>query len=91
MRDYEKVEVVKEQPILKSVTCNKCGRRKKIEGDEDFQRDWEAEEFQSFGLRFGYGSKYDEESWEFDLCEDCLTDFIDTFKHLPDGYGEYTR
>jgi hypothetical protein len=43
--------------------------------------------FQSFQLNFGYGSKFDEQTWTFDLCEKCLEEFIHTFQIKPDiGY-----
>jgi hypothetical protein len=92
MREYEEIEETIKKEIPVSVTCNKCGNSKVLDGEEDYERQWKLEKFQSFFLSFGYGSKFDMEDWEFDLCEKCLVDFIRTFKHLPDGYDEnYTN
>jgi hypothetical protein len=73
--------------IDESVTCNKCGKEKILSG-EKFQREVQANKFQSFDCSFGYGSHYDMENWEFDLCEDCLEEIVKTFKIVPDGFGE---
>ncbi len=89
MRTYEEKEVVltRMERLPLSVTCNKCGKTAGLQG-EDYEREWGANEFQRFSLHFGYGSRYDMESWGFDLCEDCLTELIRTFKHVPDGFGQ---
>jgi hypothetical protein len=79
MKEYEEIKVTKKVTI--GITCNKCGKSKKISEDG-----WEYGEFQSFSLSFGYGSMFDEQRWKFDICETCLTDFVKTFKHPPDIY-----
>ncbi|WP_284035571.1 hypothetical protein [Neobacillus sp. 114] len=76
MKDYDEIQVTKK--VLKSITCNKCGKSKKI---TDFG--FEQDEFHSFNLTFGYESMYDEQRWKFDICESCLVDFVKTFKHAP--------
>lgn len=86
MREYELVEKTVKENELRSVTCNKCGITKKLSG-EDFQKAWDAEEFQSFSCSFGYGSKFDMEKWIFDLCGDCLEGIVNTFKIKPEGFG----
>lgn len=51
------------------------------------ERVYMLDTFQSFQLNFGYGSKFDEQTWTFDLCEKCLEEFIHTFQIMPDiGY-----
>lgn len=83
-----KVKTVTKQVLeLSSITCNKCGKTHELHGEEH-QREWQAEEFQGFSCSFGYGSKYDMETWSFDLCESCLKEFVNTFKIKPSGYGE---
>lgn len=86
MREYEVVVKKEKELQLKFVTCNKCGKTKKLYG-EDYKKAWEAEEFKSFSCSFGYGSKFDTENWIFDLCEDCLEDIVNTFKIKPEGFG----
>lgn len=63
-----------------AIICNKCGKEVDLEKANDFEENL----FHSFKVSFGYGSKYDLELWSFDLCEDCLLEFIDTFKIKPD-------
>ncbi|WP_227939998.1 hypothetical protein [Alkalihalobacillus deserti] len=89
MRKYEKKEITKvERAYLEtSITCNKCGKTKQLEG-EDYEREWQSNVFQSFTTHFGYGTRHDTEKWNFDLCEDCLTELVRSFKHLPDGFRE---
>jgi hypothetical protein len=73
--------------IDESVICNKCGKEEVLSG-EKFQREVQSNKFQSFDCSFGYGSNYDMENWEFDLCEDCLEEIVKSFKIVPDGFGE---
>lgn len=63
------------------IICNKCG-------DKDTEEDYDHERFQELSMSFGYGSRYDSEHWSFDLCDQCITDLIKTFKHVPKGFGE---
>jgi hypothetical protein len=87
-------EITEEREVIvgRSATCNKCGKTYKQNHDSDdymghYDGLWDGE-IHNFGASFGYASSYDEESWDFDLCEDCLVDFIKTFKHVPDGFRE---
>lgn len=86
MRKYELVEKTVKDSELTSVICNKCGTEHVFHG-EDHEKEWQ-DTFQSFGLSFGYGSKFDEECWKFDLCEECLSNLINSFVHKPEGYGK---
>lgn len=71
--------VTKTVQVLSALTCNKCGVSQAISEDpaENLSTQYE---FQSFKFRFGFGSKFDEEKWSFDLCEGCLEEFVNTFK-----------
>jgi hypothetical protein len=84
MRKFQiiKEEVTKRVPS--DVVCNKCGKSKELEGD-DFNREFGASKFQSINISFGYGSAHDGDDWKFDLCEECLEEFVKTFVHMPDG------
>ncbi|MCU9612520.1 hypothetical protein OEV98_02945 [Caldibacillus lycopersici] len=87
MKKYDVVEKKVTEYELLSVTCNKCGKTKQLTGDND-ERQWDAEQFQSIICSFGYGSKFDMEKWSFDICEDCLVEFVASFKIKPEGFGE---
>ena len=81
MKEFKTVEkTVKE---LAALTCNKCGCKKPIY-DDSLESLSDLHEFQSFMFSFGYGSKFDEQVWEFDLCENCLEDFVATFAIKPE-------
>lgn len=62
-----------EETFVDSIICNKCG--KEYRDDEPF--DWDK--IFEFKIVFGYGSKRDGSIWEYDICEDCLCDFVKTF------------
>lgn len=85
MKKYELIE--KTVTDLKSVTCNKCGKEHMFRG-EDYKRECQGNLFHSFEIYFGYGSKFDEENWKFDLCENCLVELVNSFVHKPEGYRE---
>lgn len=82
MKDYNQVYKKVLSPQLSSVLCNKCGKEHKVE-DEEY--DLNLNLYHTFSASFGYGSEFDFESWHFDLCEECLIKFVDTFKIKPDG------
>ncbi|MDN4493357.1 hypothetical protein [Ureibacillus aquaedulcis] len=85
MRDYKQIEKTEIDYKLSSITCNKCGTTHTFKSENQFT-EWQEETFQSFDFTFGYGSKFDEEHWKFDLCEDCLEELVDSFVHKPEGY-----
>ena len=60
--------------IITTVVCNKCG----VDIPDSVSG--------GYDVGFGYGSKHDNESWSFELCEDCLLELISTFKHIPKGF-----
>lgn len=67
-----------------SAICNKCG--KKFEYDEGLCG-WQNL-VHKFVIKFAYGSKYDYERWDFDLCEDCIEEIVSTFK-IPVEVNEH--
>ena len=83
MKEYEEVIVEKLKEIPKSITCNKCGNSAVLVGTE-VEREIESNAFQTIHLNFNYGSKFDLEHWRFELCEDCLDEFVKSFKHPPE-------
>lgn len=72
--------------LFSSIACNMCGLTKELIGDI-YEIETQKNEFQSFKCSFHYGSRYDYEQCTFDICEDCLTDFVKSFKHVPKGFG----
>lgn len=78
MRDYVEQESVITKQVETSCYCNKCSKlSKRSEMDSSHK---------NINLEFGYESKHDSEIWNFDLCEECLIEFIKTFNIVPDGF-----
>ena len=63
--------------IVEIKYCNKCGMT--IEDNAKIH---------SMGLNFGFGSNYDNQRWDFELCESCLVDTVKGFKLSPNGFNE---
>lgn len=56
--------------ITASMTvCNKCGKQFNL---------WDEKEDFSIRKRLGYGTKYDGDTLELDLCCDCMESLIDS-------------
>lgn len=76
---------------IETIVCNKCG--KNIQLDEWVATEGSEEPFftdyQSFELLFGYGSKYDGLKMKFDLCDNCVSEFIETFKIKPEEFVSF--
>lgn len=82
MRKYKLLEKKVKDFELTSITCNKCGTKHAFHGEgKDYM-------CHSFEINFGYGSKFDEEGWKFDLCENCLVELVNSFVYKPEGYRE---
>mgnify|MGYP007130874733 CR=1 FL=1 len=79
MKITETVTETKEEIVVIKVVCNKCGKEINVI-DNMFSED----EMYDFSVQFGFYSKKDGEVWNFDLCEDCLVELANTFKHKPD-------
>lgn len=60
--------------MAKVLFCNKCGKK--------IQQYGEGSGFHHSG-QFGYGSKYDGELFEVDLCTDCFDKFVENFEIDP--------
>ena len=54
--------------MAKDIICNKCGKKFDI---------WDTQENFSVYRRLGYGTKYDGDDLELDLCCDCMEKLID--------------
>jgi len=67
--------VEKEEVVL--VICNRCG---KVDDSEQVAL---ASEIETWTHSFGYGSKQDGTTMEFELCDDCVLEIIKTFKYPP--------
>lgn len=74
-----KVAVIVEEERI----CNKCGKTISSAECEGYPI---ANAMLPFKINFGYGSDFDGETWEWDLCPDCLLEFIKTFKYVPKGF-----
>lgn len=85
MREVKKKRLtqVTEVTVSETVTCNRCGKSTISVKDE---HNFDIDLYHNVGFSFGYGSNFDMERWSFDICEDCLVDFIKTFKHVPSGF-----
>lgn len=66
--------------------CNKCGNEAE-QGENHMSEGflWN-EQFKNIELSFGYLSKFDNETWKFTLCEECILDMVKTFKYVPQGF-----
>lgn len=70
---------VKENQELETIICNKCGKEIKVE------RGIAKEDVLSVEKRWGYFSNKDNVVHNFDLCEACYDEWIQTFKHPVKG------
>lgn len=81
MKITNKKEIITDSIV--SVVCNKSGKEIKIKEDD---YPFELNLMHNFEVNFGFGSDFEDESWEFELYEDELLNFIRTFKHKPEGF-----
>lgn len=54
--------------MAKEFYCNKCGKKLDM---------WDIQEDFSMQRRLGYGSKYDGDDLDIDLCCDCMDELIE--------------
>lgn len=67
--------------------CSKCGKKESWKTSEDIGGSL-SESWHSFYLgRMGYGSKLDGCDVNFEICDDCFVDWVDTFKLKKDIYN----
>ena len=78
-QETEEVEITRKEEVVKKRTCicNKCGKEITPTYAEDFIHFYEC---------FGYESHFDGETWEWDVCPECLLEWIKTFKYVPEGF-----
>jgi hypothetical protein len=77
-----KENIKKEQEVIDSIACNKCGKEF-LQGDTcvEYENNMEFHHYQETG---GYFSKIgDYIEFKFDLCDDCLIELMTTFKIPP--------
>lgn len=65
------------------IVCNKCGLQLPPYNQEEA---WEQNMAHSMDTEFGYGSRQDMEHWKWHVCENCLIEWISSFKIAPDGF-----
>ena len=62
--------------VLESTVCNKCGKK--------FNNERIGNPITEIEINFGYGSKYDNQKWVFDLCDECIYELTNDFKIKPE-------
>jgi hypothetical protein len=68
--------------VLDTVKCNQCGR---IVSINDLDPDpYHINQFHAFEILGGYGSEFDYQKVNFDICDDCLQRMIVTMQVPPD-------
>lgn len=77
MRIIENKEIMQTIEILTEVRCNCCGENIQFE---------KLGLVQQLNLSFEYGSEYENQKLQIDMCEDCLTSLMKTFKIVPSGF-----
>ena len=74
MKTKKTIKKTIEVQEISSISCNVCG--KVVQGAaSEYMSDITGVE-----IGFGYGSKFDTETWNFDICDACLEQFVSTFK-----------
>lgn len=81
------VTAFQEEVISETVVCNLCGRefRNPLNKNSFEGYTWDSQ-LHSFAITFPFYSKFDNDTWEFDVCEDCLHEWVKNFWILPKGY-----
>ena len=67
--------------MAKDIICNKCGKKFDI---------WDTQESFSIYRHLGYGTKYDSNNLELDLCCDCMEKLVDECIVSPIIENNYT-
>jgi|SaaInlStandDraft_4_1057021.scaffolds.fasta_scaffold20813_4 hypothetical protein len=66
--------VERTEEIVVSLTCNCCGKTYTHD-------DVDMGDITNIDFSFGYGSRFDLQHWDFDICDDCIEAWVKTFKH----------
>jgi hypothetical protein len=77
MKKFKTVEIPQE--IVTEYKCDKCGK----ESEDGFDP-----YIHTLRIDWNYGSKFDLETWEVDLCEDCLVKMLEGTKVRVHEHGE---
>ena len=75
MKKFQKVTKTTDE--VKEITCDRCGKRS-VKNIVPVGMDPYID---TISVYWGYGSKYDGELWEFDLCEKCIEETLGVIKH----------
>lgn len=70
MKIYSFYEEKVLQKTIKELACDKCG----VMADHD------AGNITPIKIEFGYGSRFDLETWSIDLCDDCIEEVVKPFE-----------
>ena len=73
---------------IKMVQCNKCGKMAKLHNDDLIATIVETNLMHEFNIKFLYGSTKDLQETSIGICEDCLFEWMETFKIKP-VYKDY--
>ena len=76
MKTTENIEIVTFVKKIISIKCNCCGKDVDPCGNS----------VQEIKLDFGYYSRFDMQSWNLDLCEECIIKIIKGFKIVPEKF-----
>lgn len=63
---------------MDKLTCNKCSK------ECDHNKNYDVNLYHHFKVMFHYGSDHDFEKWKYNLCEQCVLEFVSTFQIEPD-------
>jgi len=69
--------------VIDEIICNKCGKKTTLKNEFPLMH--------HFKTYFFYGSSYDGLTLDFDLCENCLFDFTNSFKIKVKPYDELVK
>ena len=80
-RKYQN-KIVSEKYTLSEIICNRCGRIEKTATDENSNM-YMLNHFEKLSINFGYDTSHDMETWNFDLCENCIEEIVKEFRIPP--------
>jgi len=86
VRIFEEQQVVVNNNILTKVICNKCGREFGLD-KSDLWGFAKLGEVHHIEITFGYGSNFDGQRWQFDLCDSCLEELVNSFRIKHETLG----
>lgn len=73
-KEVKEVDVVTDT----SYVCDKCGKK-----ESESENVFAVNLYHNLKTQFCYGSEFDGEIWEADVCDQCMIDFFKSFKHEP--------